>query len=153
MNTLDTSLMAHLTVESLSVTDTHLHSPSCTSAPVKTEHGWFRFHTLPWRIHEPDNLPVEDWRDNRVDYPRATPEKAFADWLYLARSPRSWLKRPPYDLEFAELNKKRLGRIIKALSLEDVYQEWVEKKNQYDQDPDVIANDYTGEVPRVKKPS
>ena len=120
-------------------------------APVKTEHGWFRFHTLPWRIHEPDNLPVEDWRDNRVDYPRATPEKAFADWLYLARSPRSWLKRPPYDLEFAELNKKRLGRIIKALSLEDVYQEWVEKKNQYDQDPDVIANDYTGEALRVKK--
>ena len=51
-------------------------------APVKTEHGWFRFHTLPWRIHEPDALPVEDWRDNRVDYPRATPEKAFADWLY-----------------------------------------------------------------------
>ena len=120
-------------------------------APVKTEHGWFRFHTLPWRIHEPDNLPVEDWRDNRVDYPRATPEKAFADWLYLARSPRSWLKRPPYDLEFAELNKKRLGRLIKALSLEDVYQEWVEKKNQYDQDPDVIANDYTGEALRVKK--
>ena len=34
MNTLDTSLMAHLTVESLSVTDTHLHSPSCTGAPV-----------------------------------------------------------------------------------------------------------------------
>ena len=122
-------------------------------APVKTEYGWFRFHTLPWRIHEPDALPVEDWRDNRVDYPRATPEKAFADWLYLARSPRSWLKRPPYDLEFAELNKKRLARIIKALSLEDIYQEWVAKKNQYDQDPDVIANDYTGEVPRAKKPS
>lgn len=122
-------------------------------APVKTEHGWFRFHTLPWRIHEPDTLPVEDWRDNRVDYPRATPEKAFADWLYLARSPRSWLKRPPYDLEFAELDKKRLARIIKALSLEDIYQEWVAKKNQYDQDPDVIANDYTGEVPRFKKQS
>jgi hypothetical protein len=122
-------------------------------APVKTEHGWFRFHTLPWRIHEPDNLPVEDWRDNRVDYPRATPEKAFADWLYLARSPRSWLKRPPYDLEFAELDKKRLARIIKALSLDDIYQEWIAKKNQYDQDPDVIANDYTGEVPRAKKPS
>jgi len=120
-------------------------------APVKTEHGWFRFHTLPWRIHEPDTLPVEDWRDNRVDYPRATPEKAFADWLYLARSPRSWLKRPPYDLEFAELNKKRLARIIKALSLEDIYLEWIAKKNQYDQDPDVIANDYTGEVPRFKK--
>jgi hypothetical protein len=120
-------------------------------APVKTEHGWFRFHTLPWRIHEPDTLPVEDWRDNRVEYPRATPEKAFADWLYLARSPRSWLKRPPYDLEFAELNKKRLARIIKALSLEDIYLEWIAKKNQYDQDPDVIANDYTGEVPRFKK--
>lgn len=34
MNTLDTSLMAHLTVESLSVTDTHLQTPSCTSAPI-----------------------------------------------------------------------------------------------------------------------
>ena len=34
MNTLDTSLMDHLTVESLSVTYTHLHSPSCTSEPV-----------------------------------------------------------------------------------------------------------------------
>jgi hypothetical protein len=34
MNTLDTSLMDHLTVESFSVADTHLHSPSCTSAPV-----------------------------------------------------------------------------------------------------------------------
>ena len=122
-------------------------------ASVKTELGSFRFHTLPRRIHEPDALPVEDWRDNRFDYPRATPEKAFADWLYLARSPRSRLKHPPYDLEFAQLNKKRLARIIKALSLEDVYQDWVEKKTQYDQDPDVSANDYTGEVPRVKKPS
>ena len=34
MNTLDTSLMAHLTVESLSVTDTHLQTPSCTSESV-----------------------------------------------------------------------------------------------------------------------
>ena len=34
MNTLDTSLMAHLTVESLSVTNTHLQTPSCTSAPI-----------------------------------------------------------------------------------------------------------------------
>jgi hypothetical protein len=34
MNTLDTSLLAHLTVESLGVADTHLHTPSCTSEPV-----------------------------------------------------------------------------------------------------------------------
>jgi hypothetical protein len=34
MNTLDTSLMAHLTVESLGVADTHLQTPSCNSAPV-----------------------------------------------------------------------------------------------------------------------
>ena len=33
MNTLDTSLMAHLTIESLSVTDTHLHAPGCTNEP------------------------------------------------------------------------------------------------------------------------
>ena len=33
MNTLDTSLMAHLTVESFSVADTPLHTPSCTNEP------------------------------------------------------------------------------------------------------------------------
>jgi hypothetical protein len=34
MNTLDTSLMAHLTVESLSVADTHLQTSRCTSESV-----------------------------------------------------------------------------------------------------------------------
>jgi hypothetical protein len=34
MNTLDTSLMAHLTVESFSVADTHLQTPRCTSESV-----------------------------------------------------------------------------------------------------------------------
>ena len=124
---------------------------SVNVAAVKTDLGAFRFHTLPWRIHEPDTLPVEDWRDNRFEYPRATPEKAFADWLYLARSPRSRFKHPPYDLDFAQFNKRRLVRVIKALGVEDVYQEWLVKKTQYDQDPDVSANDYTGKAPRVQK--
>jgi hypothetical protein len=34
MNTLDTSLMAHLTVESFSVADTNRHTPRRTSEPV-----------------------------------------------------------------------------------------------------------------------
>ena len=34
MNTLDTSLIAHLTVESLSVADTHQQTPRCTSESV-----------------------------------------------------------------------------------------------------------------------
>ena len=34
MNTLDTSLMAHLTVESFGVTDTHLQIPRSTSESV-----------------------------------------------------------------------------------------------------------------------
>ena len=31
-----------------------------------------------------DRLEVLDWRDSRFAHPRATPEKALCDWLYLA---------------------------------------------------------------------
>lgn len=107
---------------------------------VKTPFGTFQFRALPWRLHEPDGLPVEDWRDNRYAHPRATPEKAFCDWLYLGASPRSSLRAPPVDLEWDKLNKARLRRIVRAMDIKPAFEAWLLKKRQYDQDPEVQGN-------------
>lgn len=107
---------------------------------VKTPFGTFQFRALPWRLHEPDGLPVEDWRDNRYAHPRATPEKAFCDWLYLGASPRSSLRAPPVDLEWDKLNKARLRRIVRAMDIKPAFEAWLLKKGQYDQDLEVQVN-------------
>ena len=107
---------------------------------VKTAYGTFQFRALPWRFHELDTLPVADWRDNRYAHPRATPEKAFCDWLYLGQSPRSPLHFPPLDLEFDKLNKSRLRRIVKAMEIKQVFDAWLTRKLQYDNDPEVQEN-------------
>lgn len=107
---------------------------------VKTPYGTFHFRALPWRLHELDALAVEDWRDNRYAHPRATPEKALCDWLYLGQSPRSPLRTPPLDLDYEKFNKARLRRIVSAMQIKDAFNAWLKKKQQYDQDPEVQEN-------------
>ena len=111
---------------------------------VKTPCGTFQFRALPWRLHELDSLPVEDWRDNRYAHPRATPEKALCDWLYLGASPRSSLRAPPLDLALERFSKARLRRIVSAMGIKPVFEAWLLKKRQYDQDPDVQENAFLG---------
>ena len=108
---------------------------------VKTPYGAHQFRALPWRLHEPGDLPVTDWRDNRYAHPRATAEKAFCDWLYLGQSPRSTLRAPPLDLDFQKLNKARLRRIVSAMEIKPSFNEWLEKKRRYDLDQEVQEND------------
>lgn len=107
---------------------------------VKTPYGSFQFRALPWRLHELDALPVDDWRDNRYAHPRATPEKALCDWLYLGQSPRSSLLSPPLDLDYDKFNKARLRRIVSAMGIKEAFEIWSQKKLQYDQDPEVTEN-------------
>jgi hypothetical protein len=107
---------------------------------VTTPYGNFQFRALPWRLHELGALPVEDWRDSHYSHPRATPEKALADWLYLGQSPRSTLRAPPLDVELGKLNKARLRRIVKAMGIGPIFDAWLTKKQRYDHDPDVQEN-------------
>lgn len=107
---------------------------------VKTPYGTFHFRAIPRRLHELDALPVADWRDNRFAHPRATPEKAFCDWLYLGQTPRSSLRFPPLDLEFKKFNKPRLRRIVSAMDIKQVFDDWLLKKQLYDNDPEVQEN-------------
>lgn len=107
---------------------------------VKTPYGSFQFRALPWRLHEPDSLPVQDWRDHQFAHPRATPEKAFCDWLYLGQSPRSALRPPPLDLEFGKFNKARLRRLVAAMELKTGFDAWLQRHQRYAADPEVQAN-------------
>ena len=107
---------------------------------VKTPYGSFQFRALPWRLHELDALPVQDWRDNRYAHPRATPEKAFCDWLYLGQSPRSSLRAPPLGLDFEKLDQARLRRIVSVMQIKPVLAAWLAKKQRYDRDPEVREN-------------
>ena len=66
MNTLDNSLLPYLIVESFSVADTHLHSPTCTSAPVSKA-----FTTTPEtrpnaEMISRDLTPIEDLISHRA---------------------------------------------------------------------------------------
>lgn len=109
-------------------------------SPVKTPLGEFRFRALPWHVYELDTLEVADWRDNRFAHPRATPEKALCDWLYLAASPRSPMRPPPLDLEVERLNAGRLRRVATAMSIQEHLDTWMQSKRRYDGDPEVIEN-------------
>ena len=107
---------------------------------VKTPLGEFRFRALPWHVYELDALPVADWRDARFAHPRATPEKALCDWLYLAASPRSPMRSPPLDLEAGRLDAARLRRIAKVMAIHPHLDAWLASKRRYDSDPEVAAN-------------
>ncbi len=109
-------------------------------SPVKTQLGEFRFRALPWHVYELDTLEVSDWRDSRFAHPRATPEKALCDWLYLAASPRSPMRAPPLDLEAERLDADRLQRVAAAMSIEKHLNAWLQSKKTYDGDPDVMEN-------------
>lgn len=109
-------------------------------SPMRTPLGEFRFRALPWHVYELDALDVADWRDTRFAHPRATPEKALCDWLYLAASPRSPVQVPPLDLELERLDAKRLRRVAAAMAIGSHLDAWLQSKRRYDVDPDVVAN-------------
>lgn len=115
-------------------------SPVPNLTRASTALGEFRFRALPWDMYELNGVDVAEWRDNRYAHPRATPEKALCDWIYLAASPRSTLGPPPLDMDFDDLKGARLRRLARAMKIEAPLQAWVESKRRYDGDPDVQAN-------------
>lgn len=105
-----------------------------------TQAGMFRFFAMPARLVDERAGRLEDIRDLRFDYPRATPEKAFLDWLVLGDSPRSRMTRPPYDLDLRALDARRLHRLVKSMAVEAKFAAWVEAWERYQQAEDVQEN-------------
>jgi hypothetical protein len=80
----------------------------------------------------------QDRLDPASRYARATPERAFCDWLYFAssqvRSRR--LSQPPLDFDLSDLDLPRLRRLADVMELSDDLKEWLHRKAQADADPE-----------------
>jgi hypothetical protein len=108
--------------------------------PVKAADIEFRFHSMPARLLNEQTGEPEDRLDVDSKYPRATPEKALLDWLYLGASPYSKISRPPLDLEIERLDASRLRRLARSMELVEELKVWQVRKKAYDADPDVSEN-------------
>ena len=93
---------------------------------VQTAGGTLQFHAMPRALLEAGEI------EDRLDltqagaHPRASPEKALLDWLYLARSPRSLVSPPALpDVDHDSLDKKRLMRLARAMKLESALALWL----------------------------
>ncbi|MFT4100233.1 MAG: hypothetical protein QM674_04170 [Burkholderiaceae bacterium] len=109
----------------------------------RTAAGTFRFFAMPAHLVDERAGKLDDIRDLRFDYPRTTPEKALLDWIYLGASSRSRLTRPPFDLDLAALDRRRLNRTAKAMGLSERLEGWVRRYEAYQADEDVKENTAT----------
>jgi hypothetical protein len=108
--------------------------------PVKAADVEFRFHSMPARLLDDRAGELEDRMDLDVKYSRATPEKAWLDWLYLGASRYSKIAGPPLDLELERLDASRLRRLARSMGLTEGLKAWLTRKKKYDTAPDVREN-------------
>ena len=92
----------------------------------------FRFYAMPLRVLEAGAGRLEDVQDLRYAYPRATPERALLDWIYLGASPRSRLAPPPADIRLNGMNSVRLARLAKAMGIMPQWREWRDRNRVAD---------------------
>jgi len=109
-----------------------------STGKVETQGGLFTFQAIPFElIHVPGLL--EDSLE-QLPYQRATPEKAFLDWLYLGATSRSHMTPPPLDLDISMLNQNRLKRLAEAMGLSEGLKVWLKEKAVFDRAPGTLAN-------------
>lgn len=109
-----------------------------STGQVKTRAGIFTFQALPFDlIHKAGAL--DDCLE-QLPYQRATPEKAFLDWLYLGLTPRSHMTPPPLDLDVDRLDQARLQRLAAAMGLTGSLDLWLAGKAAHDRAPGTQRN-------------
>jgi hypothetical protein len=92
---------------------------------IASKAGAIFVRAVPRRILEAGELEDRLDLDRGRSHPRATPEKALLDWLYLARSAHSTLAAPAlHDVDLDALDAKRLTRLARAMGLEDELARW-----------------------------
>jgi len=100
----------------------------------------YRFHAMPLRLMDEEAGAFEDRLDLDALYPRASPEKALLDWIYLGNSPRTKLASPPLDVDLTRLDMRRLRRLADRMGLSTPLREYLTRRRQYNEDPSVRAN-------------
>jgi len=97
----------------------------------RTRAGTVHFYGIPRRILEAGSPADRLEPAERFQHPRATPEKALIDWLYLGRSARSKRTPPaPGDVDLELLNRRRLTRLANAAGLSDTLKQWLELQDR-----------------------
>jgi hypothetical protein len=89
---------------------------------LETAAGTFVFRGMPESVLDAGR--EEDRLASGVTYRRATPEAALMHWLYLSNSPRSNLSEPPLDVDLDALDRGRLRRLSRAMSIFDLLEAW-----------------------------
>lgn len=102
--------------------------------------GPFRFYAMPDRIIQAGGARLEDAHDLHYSYPRATPERALLDWIYLGASGRSRLPLPPMDIQLRGMSLMRLARLAKAMGLAEEWGHWYDSRLAYEKADDVRDN-------------
>ena len=105
-----------------------------------TAAGPCRFYAMPHRLLEAGTTRVEDVQDLHYSYPRATPERALLDWIYLGASVRSRLPPPPLDLQLRGMSQPRLARLAKAMGIGEPWRDWHARWSAHEQASDVREN-------------
>ena len=113
--------------------------------PVKAADIEFRFHSMPARLFNEQAGELEDRLDVDFKCPRATPERALLDWIYLGASRYSKIAGPPLDLEVERLDASRLRRLARSMDLVEELKAWQVRKEKYEADQDVKENSSAGE--------
>ncbi|TLX16623.1 hypothetical protein [Rhizobium sp. MHM7A] len=90
------------------------------------------FHVYALKPNIPNGDKLDDHIDGKFSYPRATPERAFCDWLYLAKNDVKALgAEPPLDCDMHQLDMDRLCRVASHLGVSDELECWLERHREY----------------------
>ena len=105
-----------------------------------TTAGPFRFYAMPDRLTAAGSARIDDVQDLHYSYPRATPERALLDWIYLGASVRSRLPPPPLDLQLRGMSQSRLARLAQAMGIAAQLRDWHARWSAREQASDVREN-------------
>jgi len=90
------------------------------------------FHIYALKPNIPDGDNLADHVDAKFSYPRATPERAFCDWLYLAKSDVKALgAEPPLDCDMHQLDMGRLNRVSTYMGVKRQLERWLDRHHEY----------------------
>lgn len=109
-----------------------------SSGEVGTQVGSFAFQAMPLALLYQAGV-LDDCLET-LPYQRATPEKAFLDWLYLGSTSRSHMTLPPLDQDFKRLSQARLTRLAKEMPLDAALAAWKADKAVFGRAPGTRFN-------------
>lgn len=106
-------------------------APIPSVGEIRTGVGMFRFHGMAERVLTA-GTPEDRLDGARARYARATPERAFCDYLYLSQTRRRALPPPPLDLDLSELRMSVVRRLADKMGILPALEVWLQRKREHD---------------------